>query len=91
MVILISQLFTDAKQLIEAAQSNDKERLLQLLISGKSAKLADDKGRTALHVACAKGLPDIGNAGLRFVIMDVVCWIFYSNHYTLSLFHHFIP
>ena len=72
MIILISQLFTDAKQLIEAAQSNDKERLLQLLISGKSAKLADDKGRTALHVACAKGLPDIGNAGLRFVIMDVV-------------------
>ena len=50
----------DAKQLIEAAQSNDKERLLQLLDSGKSAKLADDKGRTALHVACAKGLPDIG-------------------------------
>lgn len=33
-----------------------------MLNSGKSAKMADGKGRTALHVACAKGLPEIGQS-----------------------------
>lgn len=52
--------FVEARSFIAAAQTDSKSQLLEMISSGTDPSIRDDKGRTALHVAAARGLPDIG-------------------------------
>ncbi|XP_067937967.1 ankyrin repeat domain-containing protein 54-like [Watersipora subatra] len=48
-----------ARRLIWATQSNNSAAVLALINSGVNPSIADDKGRTALHVAANKGFFNI--------------------------------
>ena len=53
-------LVSDEKRLRTAANNDDYFNVLELLDSGVSACGADEKKRTALHFAAARGYDNIG-------------------------------
>lgn len=60
LVTAICDAFTEAKHFIQAASEGSKEKVLSMLENGTDPSISDEKGRTALHVASAKGRTEIG-------------------------------